>query len=219
MPDWLHQFLLMFNTDAISQFIAAWGWLGYPILFAIIFAETGLLVGCFFPGDSLLFIAGFIASTDVLNIFLLNFLLITAAIVGDSVGYMLGQKSGKYIVFKDNAIFFRSDYLLKTQAFYKKYGGKTIVIARFVPIVRTFAPFVAGLAKMDYKTFISYNVFGGIFWVVSMTLAGYFLGNVPWIKANFEKAVLLIIFISILPVIFELVKSKRNQNKVSHSNQ
>ncbi|HMQ10651.1 MAG TPA: VTT domain-containing protein [Oligoflexia bacterium] len=204
----IEQIKTLFDLQQLPIFMENWGWLSYPILFAIIFAETGLLIGFFFPGDSLLFITGFAASTGILNIVWLNILLIIAAIVGDTVGYFLGRTSGDRIQFKDNSLFFKKSHLEKTQAFYNKHGGKTIVLARFVPIVRTFAPFVAGMANMNYKKFVSYNIFGGIAWITSMTMAGYFLGNVPIIKQNFEKAVLLIIFISLIPVFGGVISSR-----------
>ncbi|MCI5073116.1 VTT domain-containing protein [bacterium] len=204
----IEQIKTLFDLQQLPVFMETWGWISYPILFAIIFAETGLLIGFFFPGDSLLFVTGFAASTGVLNIVWLNILLIIAAIVGDTVGYFLGKTSGNRIQFKDNSMFFKKSHLEKTQAFYKKHGGKTIILARFVPIVRTFAPFVAGMANMDYKKFVSFNIVGGIAWISSMTLAGYFLGNIPIIQENFEKAVLLIIFISLIPVFSGLVSSR-----------
>lgn len=204
----IDQIKTLLDLQQLPVFMENWGWLSYPILFAIIFAETGLLVGFFFPGDSLLFITGFAASTGILNIVWLNILLIIAAIVGDTVGYFLGKTSGNHIQFKENSLFFKKSHLKKTQAFYEKHGGKTIILARFVPIIRTFAPFVAGMANMDYKKFVGYNILGGIAWITSMTLAGYFLGNMPIIKQNFEKAVLLIIFISLIPVFGGVISSK-----------
>lgn len=203
----------LFHPDQLAAAIQQWGWLAYVILFIIVFAETGLLIGFFLPGDSLLFIAGFVCSIEtaeghVLNIVWLNLLLITAAIVGDSVGYLLGKRIGPAIFCKEDSLLFHKKHLIRTQLFYEKYGGRTIIYARFVPIVRTFAPFVAGIGNMHYKRFISFNVFGGIGWVMAMTLLGYFLGNVPIVKNNLERAVLLVIFISILPILFEIVKSR-----------
>jgi membrane-associated protein len=187
----------------------------YLILFLIIFAETGLLIGFFLPGDSLLFIAGYLAAVnpDKLNILVMIALLSVAAIVGDGVGYLIGRKLGQGLYNKPNSRFFKREHLLKTQAFYEKHGPKTIVLARFVPIVRTFAPTVAGIADMPYRTFLTYNIFGGIGWITSMTLAGYFLGNIPVVKQNFEKAVIGIVIISILPMVFHFYKERTEKHK------
>lgn len=185
------------------------GWWGYALLVAIVFAETGLLVGFFLPGDSLLFTIGVVAGAGELNIVLINILLIGAAIVGDAVGYLLGRHAGQAAFNRPDSRFFKREHLLRTQAFYEKHGGKTIVYARFIPIIRTFAPFVAGVARMSYPRFLSFNVFGGIGWVVLMTMLGYKLGGVPFIRAHFEKVVLGIIFVSVLPVVFEVIKAMR----------
>jgi membrane-associated protein len=185
------------------------GWLGYALLFGIVFAETGLLIGFFLPGDSLLFTVGVVAGAGQLDMFAINALLIIAAIVGDGVGYMLGKQAGPHVFNRTDSRFFKREYLTRTQEFYDKHGGKTIIYARFVPIVRTFAPFVAGVAQMPYHRFLAFNVFGGIGWVVLMTTAGYFLGGVPLIQRHFEKVVILIILISVLPVVFEVLKSRR----------
>lgn len=205
--DWISTLLDFFfqllNPHRLEALLFSWGWLGYPILFAIVFAETGLLIGFFLPGDSLLFIAGFVASTNILNIWWLNVLLILAAIIGDGVGYYLGRKTGPKVFTREDSILFHKSHLIRTQNFYERHGGKTIVLARFIPILRTFAPFVAGMGAMNYSRFACYNVFGGIGWVTLMTFAGYFLGNIPIVKQNFEKAVLLIIFLSITPLLFE----------------
>jgi membrane-associated protein len=185
------------------------GWYGYAMLFAIVFAETGLLVGFFLPGDSLLFTVGVVAGAGQLNIWLINLLLIVAAIVGDAVGYMLGRHAGPRVFSRPDSRFFKQEHLLRTKAFYEKHGGKTIVYARFVPIIRTFAPFVAGVAQMPYSRFAAYNIFGGIGWVIAMTMAGYMLGNVPIIRAHFEKVVIGIVLVSVLPIILEYLKSRR----------
>ena len=153
------------------------GWLGYAALFAIVFAETGLLIGFFLPGDSLLFTVGVVAGAGQLDILAINVLLIIAAIVGDATGYMLGRKAGPHVFNRPDSRFFKREHLIRTHEFYEKHGGKTIVYARFVPIVRTFAPFVAGVAGMPYSRFVAFNVFGGIGWVILMTMAGYFLGR------------------------------------------
>lgn len=200
----------LFNPELLQQALTEWGWLAYLILFAIVFAETGLLVGFFLPGDSLLFIAGFVCSPALhaLDFWTLVVLLSIAAIVGDTVGYWLGRRVGPVIFCREDSFFFHRKHLLRTHRFYERHGGKTIVYARFVPIVRTFAPFVAGIAKMDYWRFVSFNVFGGIGWVVGMAALGYHLGSVDWVKKNLEKAVLIVIFISILPIIVEVVRSR-----------
>jgi membrane-associated protein len=187
-------------------------WLGYAALFGIVFAETGLLVGFFLPGDSLLFTVGVIAGAGELNIFLINAVLIVAAILGDGVGYYLGRRTGPRIFSRPDSRFFKQEYVRRTHAFYEKHGGKTIIYARFVPIIRTFAPFVAGVANMSYPRFLSFNVFGGIGWVVLMTTLGYFLGGVPLVKRHFEKVILLIIFLSVLPVLIETWRAWRGRS-------
>jgi membrane-associated protein len=179
------------------------------MLFAIVFAETGLLVGFFLPGDSLLFTVGVVAGAGQLNIWLINLLLIIAAIVGDAVGYMLGRQAGPRVFSRPDSRFFKQEHLLRTKAFYEKHGGKTIIYARFVPIIRTFAPFVAGVAQMPYSRFAAFNIFGGIGWVIAMTMAGYILGNVPIIRAHFEKVVVGIVLVSVLPIVIEYIKSRR----------
>jgi membrane-associated protein len=179
----------------------------YLILFLIIFCETGLVVAPFLPGDSLLFTAGAIAALGVLNIWLLVVLLCVAAILGDSVNYSIGKFLGAK-VFERNFRFINQKHLLKAKEFYEKHGGKTIIIARFVPIVRTFAPFVAGITRMNYSRFILYNVVGGIVWVFACSFAGYFFGNIPVIKENFSLVVIAIIIISILPIIIEFIRNR-----------
>jgi membrane-associated protein len=200
--DFLHQ---LHDPEGLKHLIATGG---YILLFAIIFAETGLLIGFFLPGDSLLFIAGTLCAVTLaghdaplLNIALLIPLLCVAAIAGDAVGYLIGRKVGTALYNRPDSRFFKREHIAKTQAFYDKHGPKTIVLARFVPIVRTFAPTVAGVAGMSYRQFVMYNIAGGIGWITSMSLLGYFLGNVPWIQKNLEKAVILIVFLSILPMI------------------
>jgi membrane-associated protein len=186
------------------------GWWAYILLSAIVFAETGLLIGFFLPGDSLLFTVGVVAGAGDLNIWLINVVLIVAAIVGDAVGYTLGKQAGPRVFSRTDSRFFKQEHLLRTKAFYEKHGGKTIIYARFVPIIRTFAPFVAGVAQMPYSRFAAFNIFGGIGWVILMTMSGYFLGNVPVIRQHFEKVILLILFVSVLPVILEYVKHRRS---------
>jgi membrane-associated protein len=196
---------------------------GYPGLFLIIFAETGLLIGFFLPGDSLLVTAGLLAATAVtgavhetyLNIYYLNAILIPAAIIGDAVGYYIGLKLGPKLYSRESSRFFKKEHLFKTKAFYDKHGGKTIIIARFMPIIRTFAPTVAGVAQMPYRKFLQYNVFGGIFWVLSMTLLGYFLGNIPGIEKHIEKVIVVIVFLSISPAIYGWIKNKIQKRKTT----
>ncbi|MBL8179483.1 MAG: VTT domain-containing protein [Bryobacterales bacterium] len=184
------------------------GPLGYLMLIAVVFAETGLLMGFFLPGDSLLFTVGVVAGAGHLDIVLINLVLMAAAVIGDGVGYYLGYKTGPAIFSRPDSRLFKQEYLRKTQAFYAKHGGKTIIYARFVPIVRTFAPFIAGVGKMEYRRFLSFNIFGGIGWVFSMTMLGYGLGNVPIVRAHFEKVILGIIFVSVAPVVVEFLRSR-----------
>lgn len=184
------------------------GWLGYAILFMIVFAETGLLIGFFLPGDSLLFTIGVVAGAGQLDIVLINVLLMIAAIVGDGVGYTLGRRAGPHVFNRPDSRFFKKEHLERTQAFYEKHGGKTIIYARFVPIIRTFAPFVAGVANMSYPRFLSFNIFGGIGWIFSLTMLGYHLGQVGWVRANFEKVILGIIVVSVMPIVFEGLKAR-----------
>ena len=187
------------------------GWLGYALLFGVVFAETGLLVGFFLPGDSLMFTVGVVAGAGYLNIVWVNLLLMAAAILGDAAGYHLGKRTGPRVFSRPDSRFFHQEHLRRTKAFYEKHGGKTIIYARFVPIIRTFAPFVAGVAEMGYLRFLSFNVFGGIGWVFSLTMLGYALGNVPLVRRHFEKAILLIIFISVLPVLREVWRGRRKR--------
>ncbi len=196
-------------------------WAGYLGLAIIIFTETGLLAGFFLPGDSLLVTAGLFAATHdpvtgepFLNIVYLNLSLIPSAIIGDATGYWIGSKAGPRLFKKEKSFFFRKDYLIKTREFYEKYGGITIIIARFMPIIRTFAPTVAGIAKMKYIKFAQYNIFGGILWVLSMTLLGFYLGRlVPGIEKHIDKVIIIIVFLSILPGIIKYIKHKLHQRK------
>ena len=185
------------------------GWWGYALLVAIVFAETGLLVGFFLPGDSLLFTVGVVAGAGQLDIVLINILLMIAAIVGDACGYMLGRHAGPAIFRRKESRFFKQEHLIRTKEFYEKHGGKTIIYARFIPIIRTFAPFVAGVAQMPYTRFAAFNIFGGIGWVAAMTLLGYSLGSNDFVRRHFEKVILGIIFVSVLPIVFEYIKSRR----------
>jgi membrane-associated protein len=185
------------------------GWYGYVLLAGIVFAETGLLVGLFLPGDSLLFTVGVVSGAGQLDIVNVCLLLAAASIAGDQSGYFLGNRTGPAIFSRPDSRFFKQEYVRRTQLFYEKHGGKTLIYAKFVPIVRTFAPFMAGVGRMRYRRFFSFNVFGGLGWVLSMTLAGYTLGGVPLIRRNFEKTVLLIVLLSILPLVIQAVKARR----------
>src|SRR5271165_2884524 len=184
------------------------GWLGYATLTAIVFAETGLLVGFVLPGDSLLFTIGVVAGAGQLNLTVMIVLLIGATMLGDWCGYLLGRRAGPAIFNRPDSRFFKQEYLRRTEAFYEKHGGKTIIYAKFVPIIRTFAPFVAGVAKMRYIRFLSFDIFGGIGWVISMTVLGYFLGRVAFVRQNFEKFVLLVVFVSVLPILSQFVRAR-----------
>lgn len=195
------------NLNAV---ILQFGTLTYIFLFLIIFMETGLVVTPFLPGDSLLFVAGSLAAFGSLNIKILFITLALAAIIGDSVNYWIGSMLGRRM-FHEKSKFFKMEYLVKTEKFYEKYGGKTIILARFMPIIRTFAPFVAGIGKMNYTWFISYNITGGLIWVGLFTFGGYFFGNIPIIKNNFEISIFVIIFVSVLPGIIEYIKHKRHK--------
>jgi membrane-associated protein len=191
----------------------------YAILFLIVFCETGLVVTPFLPGDSLLFAVGTLAALQALDLWAASALLMIAAIAGDTVNYWIGHAAGPKVFAYEGSRFFNKEHLQRTHRFYEKYGGKTIIIARFVPIVRTFAPFVAGVGSMTYPRFIAYNVAGGIAWVVLFVLAGYYFGNIPMVRRNFTMVVFAIIFISILPGIIEYVRHRmrrRNDRAAGH---
>jgi membrane-associated protein len=209
-------FVLHINQH-LQDFVQAYGALVYALLFLIVFAETGLVVTPFLPGDSLLFAAGALAANEVnnLNVFLIIILLIAAALAGDNTNYFIGR----YLAKKgEGAKLFglftiRKDYLDKTHSFYEKHGARTIIIARFVPIVRTFAPFVAGVGSMTYSKYITYCIAGAIVWVTMLTMAGYMFGNIEWVKKNFELVVFGIIGVSLLPILVEFIKHKLKPNK------
>lgn len=201
--------IVLHVDDHLRNLVDQYGaWWMYVILFAIIFAETGLVVTPFLPGDSLLFAVGALCGQEILSLPTILILLTVAAILGDTVNYWIGHYMGPK-VFKGNGRFLKKEYLERTHNFYERYGGKTIIIARFVPIVRTFAPFVAGVGSMTYSKFMSYNVFGALLWVFSMTLAGYFFGGRKIVQENFGMVILMIIFISILPGIFEYWRERK----------
>jgi membrane-associated protein len=207
MIEFFHQ---LFDLKHFDQFLVNYNHIIYIILFLVIFIETGLIVMPFLPGDSLLFTAGLFAASGELNLTYLLTLLVIAAILGDNCNYWIGRKIGlRFLSLKikgKNLI--NSKYLEQTETFFEKNGAKAIIMARFVPIVRTFTPFAAGVGKMNYKKFFLFDVFGGFLWIFSLTLAGYFLGNITWIKENIEKVCLGIIFISVLPMILSFVKAK-----------
>src|SRR5260370_37026194 len=184
------------------------GWWGYAMLSAIVFVETGLLVGFVLPGDSLLFTVGVVVGAGQLNLALILFLLSCACLLGDWSGYLLGRRAGPAIFKRKDSRYFKQEYLLRTQAFYDKHGGKTIIYAKFVPIIRTFAPFVAGVANMPFRRFLAFDIFGGIGWVFSMTFLGYLLGEVGLLRSTFEKVVLMIIFVSLLALDTQVPKSQ-----------
>src|SRR5581483_5191349 len=184
------------------------GWYSYLLLAGIVFCETGLLVGFVLPGDSLLFTIGVVCGAGQLEVAAIILLLICACMLGDWSGYLLGRRAGHAVFDRPDSRFFKKEHLQRTQAFYDKHGGKTIIMAKFVPIIRTFAPFVAGVARMPYLRFLPFDVIGGIGWVTSMTLLGYFLGGIPLVRRNFEKFVLLVVFVSILPILYHAVRAR-----------
>lgn len=192
----------------LNEIISNYGTWTYGILAGVVFMETGFVVTPFLPGDSLLFAAGTFAALGSLNPFLLFGLLTTAAILGDTVNYHIGQYIGER-AFSGEIKFLKQEYLVKTQEFYDKHGGKAIILARFVPIIRTFAPFIAGVGTMKYRKFIAYNVIGGIVWVAIFISLGYFFGNIPFVKKNFELVIFAIIAISFIPPIYEFLKARK----------
>lgn len=200
-------FILHIDTH-LGEIIANYGVVSYIILFGIIFAETGFVFVPFLPGDSLLFAAGAFAAIGSFNLALVLALLFAAAFLGDTANYWIGHFFGQKIIDNPNIPFINQKHIDETQEFYKKHGGKTIFLARFVPIVRTFAPFVAGVGKMHYGDFIKFNLAGGFVWVFGFTLLGFFFGNIPVVKENFSIVVLAIVALSVAPMVFEVVKSK-----------
>jgi len=201
--------LLLPNLPTIEE-IVIWG--GYVGLFAIIFSETGLLIGFFLPGDSLLVTAGLFAARGQMDIVLLNLLLSIAAVTGDATGYFIGARAGHALYNRPQSRWFRRDHLIKTREFYEKYGGITIVLARFMPFARTFAPVVAGVAEMTYRRFAVFNIAGGIGWVASMTLTGYFLGRlIPGIERHIEIVIVIIVTISVLPLVVKYIQHRRQR--------
>jgi membrane-associated protein len=194
--EWLHHFRELINPNTLAQ-------AGLLVLFVVVFAETGLMVGFFLPGDSLLFTAGLFCATGQFetHVGVLIGVLIVAAILGDQVGYLFGRRVGPALFTRSESWFFKPAYVERTRAFYDRHGGKTVILGRFVPIVRTFAPILAGVAQFDYRTFLIYNVVGGIVWVSSMTITGYVLGQFEWVRKNIEFIVLGIILVSVIPIV------------------
>ena len=194
--------------DYLDAVIARFGFLTYILLFLVVFTETGVVIFPFLPGDSLLFAAGAIAARGSLNIFLLWIVFASAAILGDTANYWIGRNVKEGIFEKEKIRFIRKKHLIKTKEFYKRHGGKTIVLARFIPIIRTFAPFVAGIGAMSYRWFLLYNVLGGAMWVSLFLLTGYWFGNIPFVKNNFSFVVIAIIVISFIPMVIEFIKER-----------
>ncbi len=200
--------LFMHLDTHLNQVILDYGTGTYLILFLIIFCETGLVVTPILPGDSLLFAAGTFAALGSFDLPLLIVLLCVAAVLGDALNYSIGRRLGPKVLTSDSKIF-KKEYMDKTQKFYEKYGGKTIIFARFVPIVRTFAPFLAGVGKMSYARFAMFNIVGGVVWILMFVLAGYFFGNIPMVRKNFTLVIMMIIFISVLPAAIEAYKARK----------
>jgi membrane-associated protein len=191
-------------------------WGGYLVLVAIVFTETGLLVGFFLPGDSLLITAGLVAAAGGLNIWWLNVLLCVAAVAGDSVGYAIGARIGPRLFTRERSLLFNPRHVERTRRFYARHGAKTIVIARFVPIIRTFAPVVAGVGQMEYRRFLLYNVAGGVGWVLSMTWAGYFLGQaIPDVDRHIHLIVMVVVALSVIPIVVEIARERRKRSASS----
>jgi len=208
LVEWIRYLMSLAQPENLRALVNLAGpsWVGYLILFAIIFSETGLLVGFFLPGDSLLFAAGLLASQDVFNIVWLIVLLSIAAIVGDAVNFYLGLQMSERVFERGHLQFVKHSHLMAAKDFYDRHGGKAIILARFMPLVRTFTPFVAGVARMSYRQFVLYNIVGGIGWVTSMLLCGYWLGQIDWISENFELVVIAIALVSVMPIGIGMLK-------------
>lgn len=205
------------NPDKLIALLATTltGWIGYLVLFAVVFAESGLLVGFFLPGDSLLFTVGVVAGAGKLQVWTIIVMLAIASMLGDGIGFLLGSTLGYRLFQNPKSRIFRREYLDRTHSFYERHGGKTILYAKFVPIIRTFAAFIAGVAKMNYGRFLSFNVGGAVGWVTLMICLGYSLGNVQFVRQNFEKVVLLIIAVSLIPAALQILKRKAPSSTVS----
>jgi membrane-associated protein len=207
---WFVEFVLHLDTN-LQELVQNYGLYVYGILFLIIFCETGLVVAPVLPGDSLLFAAGAIAATGKLNPWGMILSLTVAAILGDTVNYWIGALIGPKVFTRPKSMFFNPDHLRRTHEFYERYGGKTIIIARFLPIIRTFAPFVAGVGSMSYRRFIAYNVIGGALWVPAFVGGGYFFGNLPLVKKNFTLVIFAIILLSLMPMVIEVIRHRRRR--------
>ena len=207
---WLVNFILHIG-DHLQELVKNYGNWIYAILFAIVFCETGLVVLPFLPGDSMLFAAGTIAAVGDMNIFVLIGLLIVAAILGDFVNFEIGKHFGQKLFSNPNSKIFKQSYLQKTHDYYEKYGGRTIIIARFIPIVRTFAPFVGGMGNMNYAQFARYNIVGAVLWVVSFTTLGYFFGQLPFVKEHFSWIMIAIIVFSVVPMVIEIIRHRNDK--------
>ena len=207
---WLVNFILHIG-DHLQELVNNYGNWIYAILFAIVFCETGLVVLPFLPGDSMLFAAGTIAAVGDMNIFMLIGLLIVAAVLGDFVNFEIGKHFGQKLFSNPNSKIFKQSYLQKTHDYYEKYGGRTIIIARFIPIVRTFAPFVGGMGNMNYAQFARYNIVGAVLWVVSFTTLGYFFGQLPFVKEHFSWIMIAIIVFSVVPMIVEIIRHRKDK--------
>ncbi len=212
---WLQQIIdFVLHLDRYIQILINWfGPWTYAILFLIVFVETGLVILPFLPGDSLLFAAGAFAANGSFHVGILFFLLALAAFLGDTVNYWIGHAVGPRLFTGKHSRLLKKEHLDRTHAFYEKYGGETIIIARFIPIVRTFAPFVAGIGRMSYGRFISYNIIGGVVWVALFVFGGYFFGNLPFVKKNFSLVIIAIIFLSVLPGVFEYLRQRKSGEK------
>jgi membrane-associated protein len=197
------------DPDNLKQLVNLGGpwWISYLVLTGVVFSETGLLIGFFLPGDSMLFAAGFLASQNVFNYWLLNLCLCTAAIFGDAVNYYFGRKTSEKVFDRGHFRFIKREHLLAARDFYERHGAMAIILARFAPFVRTFTPYVAGVARMEYHKFAVYNIIGGLGWVLSMTTAGYWLGQIPWVERNFERVVVTIVFLSVLPIVIGVART------------
>ncbi|MBW4016225.1 DedA family protein [Moraxella osloensis] len=207
---WLVNFILHIG-EHLQELVNNYGNWIYAILFAIVFCETGLVVLPFLPGDSMLFAAGTIAAVGDMNIFVLIGLLIVAAVLGDFVNFEIGKHFGQKLFSNPNSKIFKQSYLQKTHDYYERYGGRTIIIARFIPIVRTFAPFVGGMGNMNYAQFARYNIVGAVLWVVSFTTLGYFFGQLPFVKEHFSWIMIAIIVFSVVPMVIEIIRHRKDK--------
>jgi membrane-associated protein len=203
----------LYNPDRLIQLLGTLlsSWPGYAALFGLVFAETGLLVGIVVPGDSMLFTVGVVVGAGHSSIWLVNAILMLAAIVGDSTGYLLGRQTGPRIFSRKDSLFFKQEYVSRTQAFYERYGGKTILFARFLPVVRSFAAFMAGVGRMPYSRFLPFSICGGMGSVFLLTMLGYELGGTPFVRHYFDKVILSIVFLSILPTLVEVIRARRHK--------